>query len=289
MTPRRKRPLPPAFTLIELLVVIAIIAMLIGILIPALSAARQQARGAVCISNIRQLNVGLLHYATDYKEVVWPAYPKLVYSPDGGAWARLKNPVPDPKVAYVPGYIWDYVSNVDRIAECPHNKRRKSVGTVGNNIFNSGTALDFDYTFLSSMQGIKLSTTAITGFLDNPQIHAVNVMPPSKPAATAVMRNFRGTPVFFEEHTVWYNEKVADGLFGNQDQLEQRHGGRGSLAFLEGHAESFTPSQGPDTLKQEAADLDGNDIYVMGTQDWIRLTPGPNNYVRPFGWMNRPK
>ena len=45
-------------------------------------------------------------------------------------------------------------------------------------------------------------------------------------------------------------------------QLEQRHGGRGSIAFLEGHAESFKPPQGPDTVKQEAADLDGNDIYA---------------------------
>ena len=54
------------FTLIELLVVIAIIALLIGILIPALGAARQTARSAVCTSNARQLVVAANIYLDDF-------------------------------------------------------------------------------------------------------------------------------------------------------------------------------------------------------------------------------
>ncbi|MFQ6035612.1 MAG: prepilin-type N-terminal cleavage/methylation domain-containing protein, partial [Sedimentisphaerales bacterium] len=54
------------FTLIELLVVIAIIALLLAILLPALSAVREQGRRAVCGQNEKNIGLGLLLYANDH-------------------------------------------------------------------------------------------------------------------------------------------------------------------------------------------------------------------------------
>ncbi len=64
-----------AFTLVELLVVIGIIALLIGILLPSLSAARQQAMQVACMSNMRQIVIGWSMYADAHKGAIVPARP----------------------------------------------------------------------------------------------------------------------------------------------------------------------------------------------------------------------
>lgn len=65
-------PCRRGFTLIELLVVISIIAVLIGILLPALGMARKGAQAMKCLSNMRQLSQGLHIFATDHVNYVYP-------------------------------------------------------------------------------------------------------------------------------------------------------------------------------------------------------------------------
>ncbi|MCX7597953.1 MAG: DUF1559 domain-containing protein [Armatimonadetes bacterium] len=67
------------FTLIELLVVIAIIAILAAILFPVFARAREKARQASCLSNLKQLALAMLMYAQDYDETFPPSY---YFSPD---------------------------------------------------------------------------------------------------------------------------------------------------------------------------------------------------------------
>lgn len=85
---RRTPPSQPAFTLIELLVVIAIVALLVGLLLPALGKARRAARQTVCLSNIRSLQAAQLLYCDDYKGLLAD-----VGLPHGGAG--------DPRLSFI--------------------------------------------------------------------------------------------------------------------------------------------------------------------------------------------
>ena len=67
---RPRRSASSAFTLIELLVVIAIIAILAAILFPVFAQAREKARQAACLSNLKQIGTGLMMYAQDYDETL---------------------------------------------------------------------------------------------------------------------------------------------------------------------------------------------------------------------------
>ena len=83
-----KPPMRKAFTLIELLVVIAIIAILAAILFPVFAQAKEAAKKTSCLSNTKQLDLGVILYANDYDDVLMP----LADPTNTILWTDLESP-----------------------------------------------------------------------------------------------------------------------------------------------------------------------------------------------------
>lgn len=116
--------LPRAFTLIELLVVISVVALLIGILLPSLAAARTTARGVACQSNQRQLVTAWTMYAGDYRDRAMPLAYWQAKDIAGGPvlyWWGAQG-TPTTQVDHARGFVSPYLdSSLTRnsVFECP--------------------------------------------------------------------------------------------------------------------------------------------------------------------------
>ncbi len=120
------RPQPPhrsGFTLIELLVVIAIIAILAGMLLPALSKAKEKSKAATCLNNLRQIGIGTQLYAQENGETFHHINGSI---PNNGQWSAnprtetLLSPN-DPKAYWGIAYL-NLFGGTRKVFRCPNAK-----------------------------------------------------------------------------------------------------------------------------------------------------------------------
>jgi prepilin-type N-terminal cleavage/methylation domain-containing protein/prepilin-type processing-associated H-X9-DG protein len=229
-----------AFTLVELLVVIAIIALLMGLLLPALARARQQAKRIICMSGLRQLTIAWMGYAEANGDKIVNGAP-LPPNPDtlgvctecSGVKCTSKAVAPtDPgdehykelpwigavygattnaccvKCAITTGALYKYVPN-NKIYRCPAGEKNELI----------------TYVIVDGVNGL----TSTRGPVKNDGVWVKNRNAIKKTAKQVVFTDEgKGTP---DSYAVYYN---AETWF---DDPQVRHSGGAVVSLADGHTE----------------------------------------------------
>ncbi len=297
-----------AFSLIELLVVVSVIGLLMSILVPSLSKARQQARGVKCLAQLRVLGQGITMYAMENRDVLVPGrLPKiddchwqkdvaggLKYRPTFLAVMGAQVGIPafdDPKTCRTEtdmfGEPGDRQNYSNPIFVCPQvsswtDERNGSYG--------------YNYQFLGNSR--LRDSDDIESFKNWP-IVATRIRSPS---GTVAVADCMGTAASYPpgERGVYVNNSRDEFRFGNEGfnldpprvdpengemaslsqrhrtAADTRHRNRANVLFVDTHAEALTLKKlGYQTLPDGSIGFDGNNTLWSGNGRNVVWTEDP--------------
>ncbi|HOA72195.1 MAG TPA: DUF1559 domain-containing protein [Phycisphaerae bacterium] len=222
---------PPGFTLIEVLTAVAIIALLLAILLPALSAATRAARGTACLSNLRQFAMAAHQYADAHKmlfpisqyslqdgmtsvSVCWDVISRTEwkYSPTTG-WAQ--------STTIRPGLVWHGV-NTPEINRCPEVRLGRGDNWAGA----AYTGYNYNTSYIGHGEGEFI-------------VRPASVSQVRRPAECALFGDgeYSGGVNKFMRSPYKDIKNGGDDFDGRSAGTQgYRHTGRTNVAFVDGHA-----------------------------------------------------
>jgi prepilin-type processing-associated H-X9-DG protein len=246
-----------AFTLVELLVVVATIALLMGILMPALVAARAQGEAVVCKSNIRQIILANIGYSNENDDFCVPAASDMY--PGGENLHRWHGVRDNKKEVFDPlrGPLVEYLAD-GKVKECPGKVRfvkgkkwkesfEKGCGGYGYNMTYLGsclwqTGLDFEEMYRQTTRMLKISKP------DETLMFADCAMSIKK--GSYIEYSFAEPPYFV------MNGQLFTGMYSSPS-IHFRHRNKANIGWADGHTDSRQTAEfkGKNAYGVESADM----------------------------------